>query len=49
MPILGERLVKFALALHPDSTRLIELGLLPALACRRAGLRRPETFAFFLG
>lgn len=43
---LGERLAQFGLTLHPDKTRLIEFGRLPALARRRAGLRRPETFAF---
>jgi RNA-directed DNA polymerase len=43
---LQQRLADFGLALHEDKTRLIEFGRLPALARRRRGGRRPETFAF---
>ncbi len=43
---LQQRLAGFGLALHEDKTRLIEFGRLPALARRRRGERRPETFAF---
>jgi RNA-directed DNA polymerase len=46
MADLRERLAKFGLLLHEDKTRLIEFGRLPALARRRRGERRPETFAF---
>jgi len=43
---LKERLATFGLSLHEDKTRLIEFGRLAALARRRRGTRRPETFAF---
>jgi RNA-directed DNA polymerase len=43
---LQQRLAGFGLTLHEDKTRLIEFGRLPALARRRRGERRPETFAF---
>ncbi len=43
---LERRLRAVALELHPDKTRLIEFGRLPALRCRRGGERRPSTFAF---
>lgn len=43
---LKERLAKFGLQFHEDKTRLIEFGRFVALARRRRGERRPETFAF---
>jgi group II intron reverse transcriptase/maturase len=43
---LAQRLAGFGLALHEEKTRLIEFGRLPALARRRRGERRAETFAF---
>jgi RNA-directed DNA polymerase len=43
---LQKRLAGFGLALHEGKTRLIEFGRLPALARRRRGEQRPETFAF---
>ena len=43
---LKERLAKFGLQLHEDKTRLIEFGRFAALARRKRGGRRPETFAF---
>jgi RNA-directed DNA polymerase len=43
---LQQRLAGFGLTLHEDKTRLIEFGRLPALARRRRGERRAETFAF---
>ena len=43
---LQQRLAKFRLMLHEGKTRLIEFGRLPALARKRRGARRPETFAF---
>ena len=43
---LRERLEKFALALHPDKTRLIEFGRHAAVARRKRGLGKPETFNF---
>jgi group II intron reverse transcriptase/maturase len=46
LAVLKERLARFGLALHEDKTRLIGFGRLPALARRRRGERRPETFAF---
>jgi RNA-directed DNA polymerase len=41
-----ERLRKFSLSLHPDKTRLIEFGRQAATRRARAGLGKPETFAF---
>jgi hypothetical protein len=43
---LRERLEKFALALHPEKTRLIEFGRLAAGHRARRGLGKPETFDF---
>ncbi|MGE8452207.1 MAG: hypothetical protein ACN6OP_16600 [Pseudomonadales bacterium] len=40
------RLDEFALALHPDKTRLLEFGRYAAVNRQRRGLGRPETFAF---
>jgi group II intron reverse transcriptase/maturase len=43
---LEERLREFCLELHPQKTRLIEFGRLPALRRQRLGQRHPSTFAF---
>jgi RNA-directed DNA polymerase len=43
---LKERLARFALALHPDKTRLIEFGGFAAERRRRRGEGKPETFDF---
>ena len=43
---LAERLDRFALALHPDKTRLIEFGRVAHANRRAKGLGRPETFDF---
>jgi RNA-directed DNA polymerase len=43
---LKERLAKFSLALHPEKTRLIELGKFAAERRARSGLGKPETFDF---
>ena len=43
---LNARLKEFALALHPDKTRLIEFGRRAADRRARAGLGKPETFKF---
>jgi RNA-directed DNA polymerase len=40
------RLEEFALALHPDKTRLIEFGRFAAARRARRGLGKPETFHF---
>ena len=40
------RLGEFALALHPDKTRLIEFGRYAADRRAKAGLGKPETFKF---
>jgi len=40
------RLGEFALALHPDKTRLIEFGRYAANRRAKAGLGKPETFKF---
>ncbi|WP_368621828.1 group II intron reverse transcriptase/maturase [Paraburkholderia sp. BR13444] len=40
------RLEEFALALHPDKTRLLEFGRNAAGRRKRYGLGRPETFTF---
>ncbi|MEC5325900.1 group II intron reverse transcriptase/maturase, partial [Aurantimonas sp. A3-2-R12] len=45
LAVLKERLAKFGLQLHEDKTRLIEFGRFAALARRKRGGRRPETFA----
>lgn len=43
---MRKRLGEFALALHPDKTRLIEFGRFAAANREKRGLRKPETFAF---
>jgi RNA-directed DNA polymerase len=43
---MRERLAQFALALHPDKTRLIEFGRHAAGERERRGLGKPETFNF---
>jgi len=46
LPELRERLAKFKLELHPEKTRLLELGPFAAENRRRAGEGKPETFDF---
>jgi group II intron reverse transcriptase/maturase len=46
LDLLRERMEKFALALHPEKTRLIEFGRYAAANRRRRGLGKPETFNF---
>src|SRR6266496_3642687 len=41
-----ERLAKFGLELHPDKTRLIEVGRFAARNRRQRGEGKPETFTF---
>jgi RNA-directed DNA polymerase len=43
---MRKRLQEFALALHPEKTRLIEFGRYAAESRRRRGLGKPETFNF---
>ena len=43
---MRSRLEEFALALHPDKTRLLEFGRYAAANRRRRGLGRPATFTF---
>src|SRR5438552_2065713 len=43
---LRERFAQFTLELHPEKTRLLEFGPYAAENRRRAGLGKPETFAF---
>src|SRR3981189_2982024 len=43
---MRDRLGEFALALHPDKTRLIEFGRFAANDRKLPGLGKPETFAF---
>ena len=43
---LRERFQQFALALHPEKTRLIEFGRFASDRRRARGLGKPETFAF---
>ena len=43
---MRERLAQFALALHPDKTRLIEFGRHAAANREKRGLSKPETFNF---
>ena len=43
---MRERLGKFALTLHPEKTRLIEIGRFAAERRKRRGLGKPETFNF---
>ena len=46
LDLLRERMGKFALALHPEKTRLIEFGRHAVENRRRHGLGKPETFNF---
>src|SRR5215468_5963994 len=46
LDLLRERMGKFALALHPEKTRLIEFGRYAAVNRRQRGLGKPETFNF---
>jgi RNA-directed DNA polymerase len=46
LDLLRERMGKFALALHPEKTRLIEFGRHAAENRRQRGLGKPETFNF---
>jgi group II intron reverse transcriptase/maturase len=46
LDLLRERMGKFALALHPEKTRLIEFGRWAAANRRQRGLGKPETFNF---
>jgi RNA-directed DNA polymerase len=46
LDLLRERMGKFALALHPEKTRLIEFGRYAAANRRQRGLGKPETFNF---
>jgi RNA-directed DNA polymerase len=46
LDLLRERMRKFALALHPEKTRLIEFGRHAAASRRQRGLGKPETFNF---
>ena len=46
LDLLRERMGKFALALHPEKTRLIEVGRHAAASRRQRGLGKPETFNF---
>jgi hypothetical protein len=43
---LKERMRKFELALHPDTTRLIRFGRHPAKQREKLGEGKPETFDF---
>jgi RNA-directed DNA polymerase len=43
---LKERLVQFALSLHPEKTRLVEFGKFAAERRARRGKGKPETFDF---
>lgn len=46
LTLLGERLQKFSLALHPEKTRLIEFGRYAAASRRGRGEGKPESFDF---
>jgi RNA-directed DNA polymerase len=46
LDLLRERMGKFALALHPEKTRLIEFGRHAVENRRQHGLGKPETFNF---
>ena len=46
LELLRERMGKFALALHPEKTRLLEFGRHAAANRRQRGLGKPETFNF---
>src|SRR5260370_28406190 len=43
---MRERLREFALSLHPEKTRLIEVGRFAPSRRQRRGLGKPETFSF---
>ena len=43
---LEKRMAEYALALHPDKTRLIEFGRFAAAKRKAGGLGKPETFDF---
>src|SRR5215469_13799164 len=43
---MRERLQKFSLSLHPEKTRLLEIGRHAATNRKRRGLGKPETFNF---
>jgi len=43
---MRERLLEFALSLHPDKTRLLAFGRFAAARRARCGLGKPETFDF---
>jgi hypothetical protein len=43
---LERRMAEYALALHPDKTRLIEFGRFAAANRKARGLGKPETFDF---
>jgi hypothetical protein len=43
---LHERMMKFALSLHPEKTRIIEFGRFAAERRARRGLGKSETFNF---
>ena len=46
LDMMRERLGEFALALHPEKTRLIEFGRFAANNRKARGLGKPETFKF---
>src|ERR1700694_3848262 len=46
LDMMRERLAEFALTLHPEKTRLIACGRLPAAHRAELGLGKPETFDF---
>lgn len=46
LDLLRERMGKLALTLHPEKTRLIELGRHAVANHRQRGLGKPETFNF---
>ena len=43
---MRDQLQEFGLSLHPEKTRLIELGRFAAQNRKRRGLGKPETFDF---
>jgi hypothetical protein len=43
---MRERLREFSLSLHPDKTRLIEIGRFAAQNGKKRGRSKPETFKF---
>jgi hypothetical protein len=46
LTMMRERFEKFALALHPEKTRLIEFGRFAVRNRKQHGLGKPETFNF---